>query len=377
MIIRPTSIPGIFSVIALSLFLTQAVSASRPEPCTDTPASLTIAHTGYTQNGSLFNPTLSMEIESSSQFPDDEKVLMLRVYRQIEQAPLEKQDIYLTASAEGINRTMHTSPAVWKDELTLNPTVGGTRHYYTFSIVTNRKEYFSNTVESKLPAVPGTQHKSEGDIHTLPVVFHLFEHKGLPQTHFDAGTAREWIAAANAVLGNAASTDGLVDTHVRLEVAEKAPDGTPLAEPGIHRSSDTPVLCLDGRVGMLDLEHQDLYWDQDAYLNVVILPFAMTDNIVLGQYPQFPEGYILSGCQTMERPTMPHAVYVNSMAEPVHGIPFFLLGLGYYLGLTDEHGGGVYGLNPSKNTHLGCTVSQAERIGYTLKHAWNTARPTK
>ena len=79
----------------------------------------------------------------------------------------------------------------------------------------------------------------------------------------------------------------------------------------------------------------------------------------------------------MSQPTLPHVIYINSLVEPIHGISFFLTGLGYYLGLTEEQSGGVYGLNPSKNTHLGCTPQQAERIDYTLKHAWYTAKSMK
>lgn len=376
MIINPISISRILVVTALSMSLTQPVTAGGPKECSNSPVSLKIEKAGYTQNGSLLNPTLMLEAKSSAPFPDDERVLMLRIYRQSEQAPLKKQDVYLTGAAEGINRSMHSS-ATWQDEVTLTPTVGGNLHYYTFSLVTNRNEYFSNTVESDIPDIYETQAKADSETHTLPVIFHLFEHPGLPQMPFDAESAREWVDAANAVLGNAAATSGLVDAHVRLTLVENAPDGKPLTEPGIHRSSDSPTLCLDGRADMLDLEHPDIYWDQNSYLNVVVLPFAMTDNNVLGQYPQFPEGSVLTGCRTSGHPTAPHAIYINSLVEPIHGIPFFLTGLGYYFGLTEEQCGGVYGLNPLRNTLLGCSPQLAERVDYTLKHAWNTVKSTK
>lgn len=100
---------------------------------------------------------------------------------------------------------------------------------------------------------------------------------------------REWIVAANAVLGNAAATPGLVDTRVRLEAARQAPDGTKLAEAGIHHSNDAPVICFDGRADALNLEHPDLYWNPDAYLNVVIVPFALTANNLLGNIRSFPK----------------------------------------------------------------------------------------
>ena len=343
----------------------------------DAPVSLKIQQAGHAPNGSLFNPTLQLEVKAPTPLPADEEVLMLRVYRQSEQAPLSKQDIYLTGAADGINHALHAPSATWADQVTLSPLAGGARHYYTFSLVTNRKEYFSNTMVGDIPALPEAQTKAEGEIRTLPVVFHLFAHPSLPQIRFDAETVREWIAAANAVLSNAAATAELTDTRVRLEAALQAPDGTKLAEAGIHRSSDTPILCFDGRADMLVLEHPDHYWNQDAYLNVVVLPFVLTDNNVLGRYPQFPEGCQLSGCHTVNQPTLPHVIYINSLVEPIHGIPFFLTGLGYYLGLTEEQSGGVYGLTPSRNTHLGCTPQQAERIEYTLKHAWNTAGSTK
>lgn len=363
--------------MVLSICLTQPAMARGAERNADAPVSLKIQQAGHAPNGSLFNPTLQLEVKAPAPLPADEVVLMLRVYRQSEQAPLSKQDIYLTGAAEGINRALHAPSATWADQVTLSPLAGGTRHYYTFSLVTNRKEYFSNTMAGDIPALPEAQTKAEGEIRTLPVVFHLFDHPSLPQIRFDAETVREWIAAANAVLGNAAATAGLTDTRVRLEAARQAPDGTKLAKAGIHRSSDAPVICFDGRADALNLEYPDLYWNPDAYLNVVIVPFALTANNLFGQYPQFPEGCQLSGCHTVNQPTLPHVIYINSLVEPIHGISFFLTGLGSYLGLTEEQSSGVYGLDPSKNTHLGCTPQQAERIEYTLKHAWNTAKSMK
>lgn len=372
-----TSIFRFLTLMVLSICLTQPAMARGTERNTDAPVSLTIQQAGHAPNGSLFNPTLQLEVKAPAPLPADEVVLMLRVYRQSEQAPLSKQDVYLTGAADGINRALHAPSATWADQVTLSPLAGGTRHYYTFSLVTNRKEYFSNTVAGDIPALPEAKAEAEGEIRTLPVVFHLFDHPSLPQIRFEDETVREWIAAANAVLGNAAATPGLVNTRVRLEAARQAPDGTKLTEAGIHHSNDAPVICFDGRGDALNLDYPDLYWDSNAYLNVVILPFALTDNNIFGQYPQFPEGYQLSGCRTMKQPSLPHAIYINSLVEPIHGIPFFLTGLGYYLGLTEEHSSGVYGLNPSKNTHLGCTPQQAERVDYTLKHAWNTAKAMK
>lgn len=372
-----TSIFRFLTLMVLSICLTQPAMARGAERNADAPVSLKIQQAGHAPNGSLFNPTLQLEVKAPAPLPADEEVLMLRVYRQSEQAPLGKQDIYLTGAADGINRALHAPSATWTDQVTLAPLAGGTRHYYTFSLVTNRKEYFSNTMAGDIPALPEAQTKAEGEIRTLPVVFHLFDHPSLPQIRFDDETVREWIAAANAVLGNAAATAGLTDTRVRLEVAWQAPDGTKLTEAGIHHSNDNPIICFDGRGDALNLDHPDLYWDPNAYLNVLILPFVLTSNNIFGHYPQFPEGYQLSGCQTMNQPTQPHVIYINSLVEPIHGISFFLTGLGYYLGLTEEQSSGVYGLNPSKNTHLGCTPQQAERIEYTLKHAWNTAKSMK
>lgn len=372
-----TSIRNLLILMVLSISLAQPVMAREATKNADAPVSLTIQQAGHMPNGSLFNPTLQLEVKAPDPLPADEAVLMLRVYRQSEQAPLTKQDIYLTGAAEGINHALHAPSATWADQVTLSPLAGGTRHYYTFSLVTNRKEYFSNTVVGDIPALPKAKAEAKGEIRTLPVVFHLFDHPSLPQIRFDDETVREWIAAANAVLGNAAATAGLTDTRVRLEAARQAPDGTKLAKAGIHHSNDNPIICLDGRENALNLDHPDLYWNPDAYLNVVILPFTLTANNIYGQYPQFPEGYQLSGCHTVKQPTLPHVIYINSLVEPIHGISFFLTGLGSYLGLTEEQSSGVYGLDPSKNTHLGCTPQQAERIEYTLKHAWNTAKSMK
>ena len=234
-----TSIFRFLTLMVLSICLTQPAMARGAELNGDAPVSLTIQQAGHMPNGSLFNPTLRLEVKAPAPLPADEAVLMLRVYRQSEQAPLSKQDIYLTGAAEGINRALHAPSVTWADQVTLSPLAGGTRHYYTFSLVTNRKEYFSNTVVGDIPALPEAQTKAEGEIRTLPVVFHLFDHPSLPQIRFDDETVREWIAAANAVLGNAAATAGLTDTRVRLEVARQAPDGTKLTEAGIHIATTT------------------------------------------------------------------------------------------------------------------------------------------
>lgn len=337
-----------------------------------TPVELKITQVSHTPKGSLYQPVFQLEAKASASLPADEEVLMLRLYRQSEQAPRSKQDIYLTATTPGINRALHSAAATWTDKLELSLLPAGARHHYSFSIVTNRNEYFSNTVTGETPDAHTKREKSDEKVRILPVVFHIFDHKALPQMRFDAHLAAEWIASANAVLSNEAGVPGLTDTHVRLEAARQAPDGTPLAEAGIHRSSDTPMLCLDGRAEGFDLEHPHLYWNQDAYLNVLILPFALTGNYNFCHYPQFPKGYELSGCHTVEHPTLPHAIYLNSLMEPIHGTPFFLTALGYYLGLPEEHSGGIYGMNPTKHTHVGCTPQQAERVEYTLQHAWNT-----
>lgn len=367
----------IFTLVAFAFILTETTMASEPDQNQDIQISLNIHQVGYFPNGSLFNPTLQLEVKASAPLPSNEEVLMLRVYRQNKKGSLDKQDIYLTGSADGINRALHTPSASWADQVTLSPLAGGTHHYYTFSLVTNRNEYFSNSVAADIASLPETQMKPEGEIRILPVVFHNFDHPDLPQFLFDAETANEWIAAANAVLGNAGGAPELADTRVRLECAREAPDGSKLEKAGVHRSHDAPIICFDGRADVLNLEYPDIYWDPNAYLNVVVLPFALTANNVFGHYPQFPEGFKLSGCNTVNQPTLPHVIYINSLVEPIHGIPFFLTGLGYYLGLTEEQSDGIYGLNPTKNTHLGCTPQQAERIGYTLKHAWNTTKPIK
>lgn len=157
-----TSIFRFLTLMVLSICLTQPAMARGAELNGDAPVSLTIQQAGHMPNGSLFNPTLRLEVKAPAPLPADEAVLMLRVYRQSEQAPLSKQDIYLTGAAEGINRALHAPSVTWADQVTLSPLAGGTRHYYTFSLVTNRKEYFSNTVVGDIPALPEAQTKAEG-----------------------------------------------------------------------------------------------------------------------------------------------------------------------------------------------------------------------
>lgn len=361
-----------FTLTLLFACLVQSMSARTPEKSSDhkTALELRISKAEYAQKGSLYQPTFQLEVKAPAPLPADEEILMLRLYRQSGQGKPEKQDIYLTASAVGINPTLHSAASSWTDKLALTQIPAGTSHRYTFSLVTNRHEYFSNTVEETAPAAK--QQEPDGQLRQLPVVFHVFHHPGLPQLEFDKLMANEWIAAANAALGNETGAIGLTDTRVRLVAAQQTPDGKPLPEAGIHRSNNSPMLCMDGRAEGLELEYPDLFWSQNDYLNVVLLPFAMTGNYNFCNYPQFPQGKELAGCQTVERPTLPHVIYLNSLMEPIHGIPFFLTALGYYLGLIEDQNNGVNGLNPMKNTYVGCTPQQAERVDYTLRHAWNT-----
>lgn len=178
----------IFTLVAFAFILTEPTMASEPDQNQDIQISLNIHQVGYFPNGSLFNPTLQLEVKASAPLPSNEEVMMLRVYRQNKKGSLDKQDIYLTGSANGINRALHTPSASWADQVTLSPLAGGTRHYYTFSLVTNRNEYFSNSVAGDIAVLPEKQMKSEDEIRILPVVFHIFDHPNLPQFHFDAET---------------------------------------------------------------------------------------------------------------------------------------------------------------------------------------------
>lgn len=363
-----------FTLTLLFACLAQSLSARTPEKNNDNKSSLELrmSQAEYAQKGSLYQPTFQLEVKAPAPLPADEEILMLRLYRQSGQGKPEKQDIYLTAAAGGINHALHLPAASWADKLALTLIPAGTSHRYTCSLVTNRHEYFSNTVEETAPAAK--QQASDGQVRQLPVVFHVFSHPGLPQLKFDKQMANEWIAAANAALGNETGAIGLADTRVRLVAAQQAPNGKPLPEAGIHRSNNSPMLCMDGRAEGLNLEYPDHFWNQDAYLNVVLMPFTMTDSYNFCNYPQFPQGKELAGCQTVERPTLPHVIYLNSLMEPIHGIHIFLTALGYYLGLIEDQNNGIYGLNPMKNTYVGCTPQQAERVDYTLRHAWNTVR---
>lgn len=102
-----TSIRNLLILMVLSISLAQPVMAREATKNADAPVSLTIQQAGHMPNGSLFNPTLQLEVKAPAPLPADEAVLMLRVYRQSEQAPLTKQDIYLTGAAEGINHALH------------------------------------------------------------------------------------------------------------------------------------------------------------------------------------------------------------------------------------------------------------------------------
>ncbi len=361
---------GMALCACLSLPVPQAHAGVGPSSG-DGELELRIKQVEQAQNGAFFQPVLYLEVTGKPQA--DEALKLLRIYRQSEEGKPEREDVYLTAPTPALNEKLPAT-GVWTERVTLSPIPGGMRHYYTFSIVSTRKEYFSNTVKGETPPTVGNREETAAENHTIPVIFHLFCHKGLPSMKFDAETVHEWIGAANAALSNASGIATLTDTHLRLEAATQAPDGTPLQEAGICRSEATPTLCFDGRMDEITMDYPEMYWDENRYLNVYILPFALNSHMYYATYPQFPKGHATPGCQETDQPTAPHTIYFNSFAAQIDGAVCFLPALAAYLGVTEEMNNGEYGPNPMKNKYIGYTPQQAEIIRNVLQHAWSTPK---
>ena len=72
-----TSIFRFLTLMVLSICLTQPAMARGTERNADAPVSLTIQQAGHAPNGSLFNPTLQLEVKAPAPLPADEVVLMV------------------------------------------------------------------------------------------------------------------------------------------------------------------------------------------------------------------------------------------------------------------------------------------------------------
>lgn len=107
-----TSIFRFLTLMVLSICLTQPAMARETERNADTQMSLKIQRQD-TRRTAHYSTHIAVGSEGPGSAPSRRDGAVLRMYRQSEQAPLGKQDIYLTGSAEGINRALHAPSATW------------------------------------------------------------------------------------------------------------------------------------------------------------------------------------------------------------------------------------------------------------------------
>lgn len=175
------------------------------------------------------------------------------------------------------------------------------------------------------PNPPGPDPIPEG---TIPVVFHvLYENAGSSQQSPPASVFQAHIDKINrfyaATLFPGAGSAAI---DIKFELATKAPDGSNLAEPGIHRVSYSGSANMSADQ-FLSARHPAgsanaaVFWDMNRYVNIWVFGFLKNPG------NEDDETYV-SGISYMPYSTSSHRldglnqgdVYLNSQPAYMHGI---------------------------------------------------------
>lgn len=285
--------------------------------------------------------------------------------------------------------------------------VPATTYYVRGYVLTDKGEYYSNTIEirSNFTAPIADNH----DAYEIPVIFHLF-----PDAEGNY-PVKDWMVSeqidyANHVYGNYYKIPGQTETGVRFVAATHAPDGTPLETPGIFHETEA------AEIDIKNLEFDDKYvWDMEQVLNVWVCPIKNGDDLVneysaLGGfsfYPFFDADEKLEGCNDISEDNMGAGIFLNSLILPVaNSCITFAHEAGHSLGLdhifapddfcadTPWYDYEAHWLSTQGDVYLkrtsgtgeefwsdnimdyeygfmtGLTLDQLRRIRYTLQHAY-------
>ena len=292
--------------------------------------------------------------------------------------------------------------------------VPSTTYYLRGYVQTDKGEYWSNTLEVHSNFMEPLA--DDPDAYEIPVVFHLFpdEDGTYPVQDY---MVEEQIAYANHVFSNYFQIPGQpgyfnlpaqVKTGVRFVPATHTPDGTPLETPGIVH--ETEPVEVDYQNGHIDEKY---IWDMEHALNVWVCHIGnaeQSDGSIIAGYsslPYFDKDEMLIGCNTY-RPGIFTGIFLNVPGMlAANDIQSFAHEAGHFLGLDhvfsedycddtpwydynaytqttwqgymdfDRQGNGTDERFISDNIMdydfgfmTGFTPDQAERIRYTLQHAY-------
>lgn len=189
----------------------------------------------------------------------------------------------------------------------------------------------------------------------MPVVFHvLYENPSSGMQSPNASVFINRIDSLNrffAAALNGQSASAKVD--VAFKLADKAPDGTPLAEPGIHRvqysgaNNLDPSIFLDGNPA--SSKNAQIYWDANKYINIWVFGFQpsepgfITTGIAYLAYATTMHPLAgLSGSDVnakgevyfFQKPTLMHGIALNNkVLNTEEGVLTLIHEMGHYLGL--------------------------------------------
>lgn len=365
----------------------------------------------YPQGPSMFTPDLVM-----SGLPEDEKILSLGGYYSPEDPDPDESDYKFIIDYSGYEPIQEWD---WTQDLifptaSLDQLIPGKTYYFKGVAKTDKGTYYSNTVTIDTDGLPDYTPSPQDRV--LPVVFHVMPRKDGTYPHayfFD-----EMLACANRLFGNVWDLPELSGAGIRFVPATHTTDGVPLPSPGIHYLDEYRE--LDGNMldeGLRQWLSDDL-WDMTEVVNVWVCPFTNDHtpfevNSFIGgfsYFPYFDKEEMLVGCNTVCSGCF-SGIFLNQkiVENGYKGVSLFAHEVGHYLGLphvfdedwcddTPQYDREKYFAEqyiPNINVYLrypidalkkpyialnvmdydlviysGITPQQAERVRYTLDHAY-------
>lgn len=282
--------------------------------------------------------------------------------------------------------------------LTLTHLTPGETYYIRGYVVTDRDEYYTDTMEFRSEYTAPLVENPED--YEIPVIFHIFpdESGGYPGKAY---MADEMISYANHVYSGYFAIPKQSRTGVRFVPATHDTEGNPLQTPGVVYEKE--AVRIDYLNTQLDRKY---IWDMEKVLNVWVCPIdnATTDLAGFSCFPFFDSNECMEGCDIFE-PGLFAGIFLNSEIFSYPGnTSVFAHEAGHFLGLhhvfTEDYcndtpwydydafraetngmyvferwndkerwwSDNVMDYDPSFLT--GFTPEQAERIQYTLDHAY-------